>query len=108
MKNNAIKKWEKKLREFSPRGGSRCPICKCSFRDEYNCSHSIAQVERYYKNKILEEKIKMTNRQQKAKEKMLEGVNCNGNCDEIKKKLQNMGHKLLFHGPNKCWHIKDS
>ena len=67
MKNNKVKKLEKKLKEFSPRGGSKCPICKCTFRDEYNCPHSIDQVKDFLKNKILEENIKMINRQYSKK-----------------------------------------
>lgn len=49
---NKIKKLQKQLSEFSARG-SMCPICKREFRDEYNCSHSIADVKYYLEKEIM-------------------------------------------------------
>jgi hypothetical protein len=50
MNNKKIKRAKEKLNNFSARG-SRCPICKKSFR--HGCDHSVKQAEdRLFENYI--------------------------------------------------------
>jgi hypothetical protein len=68
MAKKTIKQLQKELDEFYARG-SRCPICKCDFRDEYSCPHSIEQVKGYLRNKIMDMKIDRAVRKRLAKMK---------------------------------------
>lgn len=51
-----IKKAKQKLEEFSPRGGSNCPLCGKEFR--YGCDHSIQQAKEHMKDRILKLQIR--------------------------------------------------